>query len=229
METNKIYNLDYKEGVKLISDKSIDLIITDPPYEIVSGGSGGCFGTEKRDYHKGVKSLSYGFQNDMLEECKRVLKVFNMYIFCSKDQVLQILQWAAENKYNIDILCYHKLNPIPTCNNKYLSDTEYIIFIREAGAYLGGEYGTLKKYFIQNNSKSEIEHPTVKPLNIIQNLVYNSSKQNDLVLDLFMGSGTTAVAALMEKRNYIGFEIDANYFKIAQNRINAAKSQTNLF
>lgn len=225
LEVNKIYCGDCLDLMKKIPDKSIDLIITDPPYEIVAGGSGGCFGTEKRDYHKGVKELSYGFDNIFLEECKRILKVFNQYIFCSKDQVLQILQWAKEKNLNQDILCYHKLNPIPTINNKYLSDTEYIIYLREQGAYLEGDYKSKKKYFIQNNSKSDLEHPTVKPLNIIETLIKNSSKQNDLILDPFLGSGTTAVACKNLKRNYIGIEISPKYFEIADQRLR----QSNLF
>lgn len=229
MELNKIYNEDCLETLKRLPDDCVDLVIADPPYEIVSGGSGGCFGVEQRDYHKGVKSLSDGFENTILDECKRVLKIFNCYFFCSKDQVLQILLWAKENSMNTDILCYHKLNPIPTTNNKYLSDTEYIIFMRGAGAYLGGDYGSKKKYFLQNNSKSDFEHPTVKPLNIIRTLVGNSSKEGDVVYDPFMGSGTTAIAAIIEKRNYIGSEISEEYFEILTKRINYKLSQTSLF
>jgi len=229
MEINKIYNENCLDTMSRMADKSIDLVIADPPYEIVSGGGGGCFGVEQRDYHKGVKSLSDGFENKILDECKRVLKIFNCYFFCSKDQVLQILLWAKENSMNTDILCYHKLNPIPTTNNKYLSDTEYIIFMREQGAYLGGDYASKKKYFLQNNSKSEFEHPTVKPLNIIRTLITNSSKEDGIVYDPFMGSGTTAIAAITEKRNYIGSEISKEYFKVLTERINNKLAQQSLF
>ena len=229
MELNKIYNEDCLETLKRLPDDCVDLVIADPPYEIVSGGGGGCFGVEQRDYHKGVKSLSGGFENVILDECKRVLKVFNCYFFCSKDQVLQILLWGKENNMNTDILCYHKLNPIPTTHNKYLSDTEYIIFMRGAGAYLGGDYGSKKKYFLQNNSKSDFEHPTVKPLNIIRTLLRNSTREGDVVYDPFMGSGTTAIASIIEKRNYIGSEISEEYFEILTKRINYKLSQTSLF
>lgn len=225
---NAIYNEDCMETFGKLYDKSVDLIVADPPYDIVSGGGGGCFGTEKRDYHSGVKSLSYGFDNTVLDECKRVLKVFNCYFFCSKDQVLQILLWAHDNGMNSDILCYHKLNPIPTTNNKYLSDTEYIIYMRDAGAYLGGNYSTKKKYFLQNNSKSEFAHPTVKPLNIIRTLIINSSREGELVYDPFMGSGTTAEACLIENRQFIGSEIDSKYYKVANDRIDAVRRQQKL-
>jgi DNA modification methylase len=137
--------------------------------------------------------------------------------------------WAKENKMNIDILCYHKLNPIPTTNNKYLSDTEYIIFMRDQGAYLGGDYSSKKKYFLQNNSKSDFEHPTVKPLNIIRTLILNSSKEDDIVFDPFMGSGTTAIACIKEKRNFLGSEINKDYFSVLTNRIKKEQSQTLLF
>lgn len=219
----KINKIDCMDLMKELPDKCIDLVIIDPPYEIVAGGSGGCFGVEKRDYHKGVKTLSYGFDNFVLDEIKRIMKLFNAYVFCSKDQVLQILQWSKNNDLNIDILCYHKTNPIPTTNNKYLSDTEYIIYIREQGAFLSGDYKSKKKYFLQNNSKSEFQHPTVKPLNIISTLIKNSSKENDLVADFFMGSGTTARACIELKRRWIGSEINEEYCKIWENR---TKQQT---
>ncbi len=226
---NTIHNEDCLQLLKRMPDNYVDLVIADPPYEIVSGGGGGCFGVEQRDYHKGVKSLSYGFKNIVLDECKRVMKIFNCYLFCSKDQILQILLWAEENGMNIDILCYHKLNPIPTTNNKYLSDTEYIIFMRGAGAYLGGDYASKKKYFLQNNSKSDFKHPTVKPLNIIRTLIVNSSRENDLVLDPFMGSGTTAIACIMENRNYIGAELNEDYYEESILRLKQHQAQTTLF
>lgn len=72
------------------------------------------------------------------------------------------------------------------------------------------------------------KHPTIKPLNIIQTLVSNSSKENDTVLDCFMGSGTTGVACVKLNRNFIGMEINENFFKIAQARIKI-ENQPKLF
>lgn len=63
-------------------------------------------------------------------------------------------------------------------------------------------------------------HPTIKPLCIIENIVRNSSKEGNVVLDTFMGSGTTAVACIRNNRKYIGFEKNEEYFKIAKKRIN---------
>lgn len=63
------------------------------------------------------------------------------------------------------------------------------------------------------------EHPTIKLLELIRRLIRNSSKENDIVLECFLGSGTTAVACILENRKYIGFEINKKYFDIANKRI----------
>ena len=66
-------------------------------------------------------------------------------------------------------------------------------------------------------------HPKIKPLSIIRTLIRNSSKEGDLVLDCFLGSGTTAVASILEKRNYIGIELNKKYYDISIQRINEIK------
>ena len=70
------------------------------------------------------------------------------------------------------------------------------------------------------NDKSLYYHPTIKDLNIIRNLVINSSLENEIVLDCFMGSGTTAVACKELGRHYIGFELNPKYWQIAVDRVN---------
>ena len=87
----------------------------------------------------------------------------------------------------------------------------------------GGNYYTKRKYYVTDLNvadKKLYSHPTIKPLPIITNLVINSSQEGDIVLDPFIGSGTTAVACKNLNRHYIGFEIDTDYYKIAQDRIN---------
>jgi DNA modification methylase len=79
---------------------------------------------------------------------------------------------------------------------------------------------------INRKDKDNFNHPTIKPLEIISNLVKNSSRENDTVLDCFMGSGTTGVACKQLKRNFIGFEIDEEYFRIAGQRIKGYEKVT---
>ena len=115
-----------------------------------------------------------------------------------------------------------KKNPIPTCNNKYLSDLEYVVFAHEKGVAIFGNYKTKSKFYISETNKddkSDFKHPTIKPLPFIKNMVENSSERGGLVLDPFAGSGTTAVAAKMLNRHFIGFEIEPKYFKIATDRV----------
>ena len=231
----KLYNGDCLEIMKNIADKSIDLIITDPPYKKKGGGyncGGGAFGSNNRDYHSELddNKLLVDISVDILKEFIRIMKKVNLYIWCNKEQLYEYMQFFKG--YNLDLLTWHKTNPIPTCNNKYLSDTEYILFFREQGVKLYGTYATKKKYFISPTNKKDKEkfkHPTIKPLNIIETFVVNSSLEGETILDPFMGSGTTGVACKNTNRNFIGIELDENYFKIAKERIDNAICEKELF
>ena len=210
--------------IKGIPDKSIDLIITDPPYEITGGKSGGCFGREKRNYHGELydTGLDKGINNNILNELVRVMKKINIYIWCNKNQLRQYLDFFGDLGATCDLLTWHKTNPVPTCNNKYLSDTEYCLYFRKDGVPLHGSYETKKKYYVTPTNKEDkklYKHPTIKPLDIIQNLIINSSQEGDIVLDPFLGSGTTAVACVNTNRHYIGFELNKEYFDTACKRL----------
>lgn len=129
---------------------------------------------------------------------------------------------------------WHKNNPIPTCNNKYLSDTEYCLIFREDGTQIYGTYETKGKYYISNINKEDKDiflHPTIKPLEVVKKHIINSTKENDIVLDCFCGSGTTCVACKETGRKFIGIEIDPTYHKIAVDRLNGitANGQTSIF
>lgn len=239
MKANYIERGDCMELIKTLPDKSIDLIVTDPPYEFADGGGGGAFGSKKRNYHAEYTSLykenaqkigdnlrfiSKGFDLSLLDEFCRVLKKINIYIWCSKAQLGKIINYFENKKCAIDLLTWHKTNPTPMCNNTYLSDTEYCIFAREKGVKIYGSYHTKKKYYVSPANvadKKLYNHPTIKPLDIIQNLIINSSQEGDVVLDPFLGSGTTAVASINTNRDFIGYELEKEYFETAKNRIKA--------
>ncbi len=107
-------------------------------------------------------------------------------------------------------------------NNTYANDIEYCLMFREKGCRLYGDYNTKKHYYISNTNtkdKLDFEHPTIKPLDFVKNHIINSTKEGDIVLDCFMGSGTTAIACKELKRHYICFEIDQHYVDIANDRI----------
>ena len=208
VEPNNIYLGDAYELIKQLPDKSIDLVVTDPPYEIVGGGSGGCFGVEHRDYHAEYKKLSReehkreglriianakrqkenlncvceGFDYSLLDELDRVMKKINIYIWCNKNQISSLMKHYEDKECNVDLLVWHKTNPIPTCNNKYLSDLEYCVFAREPGVGLGGTYETKSKLFessCNKEDKDNYEHPAIKPLQIIETLIGNSIERSE--------------------------------------------------
>ena len=224
---------DCLEVLKDIPDKSIDLVVTDPPYLKTKNNGyhskgykgGGAFGVDKRNYHNQLNNtdLLNGFDFKILDELVRVMKKVNIYIFCSKELLKPLINYFTDIKnVNIDLLTWHKTNPVPTCNNKYLSDTEYILFFRENGVKIYGTYETKRKFYVtptNKEDKNKYKHPTIKPVNIIENLIVNSSQENDIVLDCFMGSGTTGVACKNLNRNFIGIELNEEYYNIAKERI----------
>lgn len=91
-----------------------------------------------------------------------------------------------------------------------------------------GDFNTKRTFYvtpINQADKKKFGHPTIKPLEIVHNLVVNSSKEGEVVLDPFLGSGTTAVAAAKTNRHYIGFEIDEQYFDIACSRLDGTEQE----
>lgn len=220
----ELYNADCYEKIKEIPDKSVDLVIIDPPYQIGDCG-GGAFGNDAREYHNELYNggLTHGITAAILPELMRVMRKANIYIWCNKNQLRQYIDYFENNKCATELLTWHKTNPVPTCNNKYLSDTEYLLYFRERGVPIFGTYETKRKFYVTPTNKADkklYQHPTVKPLNIIKNLITNSSLPGGVVLDCFMGSGTTGVAAKELGRDFIGIELDEKYFRTAEKRIN---------
>lgn len=171
-------------------------------------------------------NLINGFDyKTFLDESKRVLKKINMFIWCSSMQIREIMQYIYIYicKSTPQILVWCKTNPIPTTNNNWLSDIEYCIHIRESGVKLSSKYEYSSKFYISSanvNDKNLYDHPTIKPLEFVKNHILNATKENDIVLDCFLGSGTTAVACKELNRHYLGFEISEEYYKIAKDRLN---------
>lgn len=224
METNIIYNEDCLEGLKKLPDKCIDLVVTDPPYEIDMHG-GGEFIKQRQGWQNDMVNSGFigGFNSEILKECERVLKKMNAYFFCSRAQLPMYLDFIRGGGYVFDILIWQKTNPIPLFNNHYMIDKEFIVFVRDKNLGFRAENyesaRTIFTYPINAKDKKRYGHPTIKPLPIVETLIRNSSKEEDIVLDPFIGSGTTAVACLNTNRQYIGYEWNERFFEIAQNRV----------
>ena len=230
MDYDYIEQGDCLNLLKQLPDKSIDLVVTDPPYVIGNKG-GGLYTQEDKQYVKQLEGIKDGFSTEVLDELCRVMKNINIYLWCSQKQLFPLIEYFVEGKKcNFNLITWHKTNPIPACGNKYLTDTEYCLFFREKGVKIYGEFSTKFTYYItplNQKDKKLYNHPTIKPLDIIQNLVVNSSLEGDIVLDPFLGSGTTAVACVNTGRHYIGFELDPQYYDIACKRLDEVEGVEN--
>ena len=232
MEINTVLNKDCMVGMAEMDCGSVDLVIADPPYFQGDGGGGGSSGGKKKNHRTEIEKMMCGISDECIEQMARVCKRVNMYIFCSVLQIPQYLAVATRPGYKFDILTWHKTNAVPACNGKYMPDTEHIVFLKESGVPLYGTAATKRKYYVTPTNvkdKRKWGHPTIKPLNIVQNLITNSTPEGGVVLDPFMGSGTTAVACIRTGRNYIGFELNKEYYDKACKRIKLEQTQLTLF
>ena len=237
MELNNIYLGDCYELIKQIPDKSVDLIYTDPPYEMQSGGGGHSALSQRilKTNYVDLDKIRNGIDYSILDEFCRVLKKIYVYIWCSKDQILPYMKYFIDGKKCLfDILFWGKTNPTPASNNLFLNNVEYLLVFRDKGTYYAKGYELKSKYYISPlnvSDKGDYEHPTIKPLELVKRHILNSSAEGGVILDPFLGSGTTCVAAKELGRQYLGFEINETYYKIAKDRLNGInqKGETSLF
>ena len=236
-ETDHIYCEDSYKAIKELPDKCIDCIYTDIPY-LYDNGGGGSSDLAKRirvvsdEYLVNIKD---GIDFKILDEFIRVMKKINVFIWCSKLQILDIMKFFVD-KHDcfFEILTWNKTNPTPATNNTLLPDIEYCLYFREKGVTLNDGYELKSKWYdspINKKDKDKFEHPTIKPLALVKRHLLHTTQPNDIVADFFMGSGTTCVASKDIGRHYIGFEIEPKWFKIAGKRLNKidASGQIGLF
>lgn len=211
--------------IPTLKDNSIDLVIADPPYDF--GSKGGGFYAEnspsQRLYADNLSKLGCcDFKpKPFLDLLKPKMKKFYGYFFCNKSLIADYITWAVENKCTYDVLVMCKSNPIPAYNNHYMSDLEYVILIREAGTYFSKEkdIDLYRKWFMTSCRKGL--HPAEKPVELLEKFVRVSSREGDMILDPFMGSGSVGIACLKNGRNFLGIEKDDKYFEISEKRIDA--------
>lgn len=239
MELDIIYNQDCFDGIKDIPDKSIDLVVTDPPYEFIKGGM------KNEKFNMGKMAADSYMNKEMADfgedDVRRLLELlkpkfkhgFNAYFFCSEMQVIYYLKWAQGNRKRYNILVWDR--EVNSCISKkfFRSHIDYIVRIYDGGNSLRdcGDMDVMEFYSKIKHGKQGVEtkHETEKNVGVVENLVLASSDAGDVVLDPFMGSGTTAVACVKNNRRYIGFEKSENWHGVAEKRIRNFKSQPTLF
>lgn len=205
---------DCLEIMNEIPEKSVDLILTDSPY-----GFGYQSNMKKNKDLPMFYDRNTSWLNEWLYKANKILKDDgHLYMFAPAQKIDEFKQ-KIENFFIIkNILVWDKNGfGMGDLYGQYAPSYEFIIFaVKEQGKKLNGKRERDLLSF--NKCKPEL-HPTQKPVELLKYLIEKSSNENDTVLDPFMGSGSTGVAANELNRKFIGIELDEKYFNIAKERI----------
>ena len=222
-----IARCDCMELLPSIPDESVDLVVTDCPYHIVSGGctnkgsGNGIFQKENASDGKLFLHNDISF-SEWLPEVYRVLKSDRHCYIMINGRNLKDLQQEAENAGFAfqNLLVWDKGNVTP--NRYYMNACEFVLMLKKGKSRTINNRGTanILRY---KNPVGKKNHPTEKPVDLMKVLIENSTNEGDVVLDPFMGSGSTGVACVNTGRKFIGMELDQGYFEIAQKRIDEAE------
>ena len=215
MEVNKIYNINCLDGLKKLEDNSVHLLITDPPYSIGTTSTGG-----KGDWLD--NNLISPFFVKWFDEIKRVLHDYGEFYINSDWRTYPFLFPIAMTKMAVKNCIVWDYEWIKA-GSHYRFSHEFIIYgVKKEGhkrKFSASERDVWRIRPINFTDKEGKHHQAEKPLDLIRKMILNSSKEGDLILDTFVGSGTTALACKQLKRNFIGFEINPEYVKVANRRL----------
>lgn len=233
MELNKIYNMDCIEYMATLPDGSVDLIVTDPPYKVTSKGNAGTMGGMMKSTYMDGKIFKHNNikPQEYIPEFYRLLKDgSHCYIMTNHVNLQEILNVATNSGFRfVKSLVWNKGNKIS--GTYYMSQFEYVLFFRKGKGKKINKCGTSDILNVPNKKTKGEDgkniHDTEKPIELMKILIENSSQENEIIFDPFIGVGTTAIACKELNRQYVGCEIDKHYFNIAQERIKSILDESN--
>lgn len=235
IELNKIYNDDSLVAIQKIPDNSIDLILTDIPFNISKDNN---FKTMKD--RSGRNGIDFGEWDKNFDESQLAcfvpkLKSGGSLVTFHSFEQFNILRSVLSELTFKDKIIWEKTNPMPrNRDRRYISNIEIAswfvkggekwTFNRQSDSYDGSVF----RYPSESGGGFKRYHPCQKNVTLIESIIRRHSNEGDIVLDPYLGGGTTAIACINTNRKYIGFELDDTHFKTAQNRINehVAKQST---
>jgi len=223
IEVNKVYNEDCFNTIKKIKDKSIDLVLTDPPFGMSFQSN------HRKDKHKKIANDdNLEWLGAWVDEIARVVKDdSHIYVFCSWHKV-DIFKQELERHFKIKNLMVWSKNGggMGDLKGGYGGVHELCFFINN-GRNLNGkrDVDVIRGAYRTGNNN----HPTEKPINLMEYLIEKSSSRGDLILDTFAGGGSTLIAAKRLGRDFIGVELDSDYYKVICDRIEKEASQVRMF
>jgi DNA modification methylase len=228
----KLYNDDAYIAIEKLVEEGVmvDHVITDPPYNISKKNNFSTMnnprnGVDFGEWDKGGFDLCSWIP----KYAKIIKKNGSMIIFCSYLFLSYIIDALNDEKTGMvvkDVIVWQKSNPMPrNINRRYVQDMEFAVWAVKKNSkwvfnkpenkpYLRGLYTTST---VSGNER--LGHPTQKSLSLMESLIRVHTNENQVIIDPFMGTGTTGVAALKLNRSFIGVELDKKYFKIAKKRL----------
>jgi DNA modification methylase len=203
----------------LMGDKKAELVFTDPPYRMNLGdGSDQWVGKAAIKVGESIKDIIDFDPIPFLESLPSYFdKTMNSFIFCNKDLVPDYLNWALSKGYPFNILFWKKPNALPL-GGQHRPDLEYIIFVRKSAIWNDALAGVSYSKCLEFSRENSTTHPTMKPVQLIVNQLLISSNKGGIVVDPFLGSGSTLVAAEQTGRLCYGFELEPKYCDIILTR-----------
>lgn len=216
MKPIELWQGDCLELMKNIPDGSVDLVLTDPPYGI--------------DFQSNFRKNKFNkIENDstvnaeFLDECKRVLKDTGaIYCFTRWDVYPSWIEQINKRfKVKNCIVWFKRGGGLGDLKKGYIYNHEFIIYCAGKNHRLNGKRRN-DVFEFAKDAPSTYVHPTQKPVSLLKEIIERSSNEGGVVLDCFMGSGSTGVACVNTNRRFIGIELDEGYFNIAKKRIEEA-------
>lgn len=223
----------------------VDLIVSDPPYKLTSGGKSGLmrgvFDPENYNNDGGIVPCDIDWADFMLPCFSALRDPGHAYFMANNRNVQSMLNAAEEAGFHFhNLLVWDKISA--TANRWYMKNLEFIGFFSKGNAFMINDCSQKQLIRCQQIDESgefaepddkgrKNPHPTEKPVALMQTYIENSTKPGEVVLDPFMGSGSTAVAAIRSGRAFIGVEKEKKFFDMAVRRVEAEfkKSQGGLF
>lgn len=220
-EKVELFNCDCLDLMARMEEGCIDLLVTDPPYKTISGGDSGnrpkgmLSGNRKLFKHQSDIEIS-----DWMSLVYKVLKEgSHAYIFTNSLNLKEMLDESEKAGFKLhNILVWEKNNCTPS--QFYMKNCEYVLFLRKGKAKWINNIGASKTVHQFNNILGKKTHPCEKPVDLLKFYIENSSKEGDIVLDPFMGTGSCGEACVQTGRRFLGIEKDETYFNLAKERLN---------
>ena len=222
----KLYNDDCIKKFATMPRNEVDAIITDPPYNISRDNNFKTMNRAGIDFGEWDKDFDLV---DWIKYCEPVLKKGgNIVIFNSWKNMSYIVDELEKNNFEVkDLIRWEKTNPMPrNRDRRFITDYEVAVWaVKKGGKWtfnrLSETYERPEIVCGVTSKKEKIDggHPTQKPVEVMEWLIKRLSNENDIILDPFMGSGSTGVACKNTNRRFIGIELDKDYYNMAIKRL----------